>query len=150
MTKVVGPLFSLDARKSLGKAITYSIWKGVNYVRRLVVPQNPQTTCQTVIRKIVNHASIAWKNAVTGITATEQALWNTAAEGTAESGFNRYMRAFIAENYSTPCTMQTPNVFPTPAQFDKQSALFLYLKNNNPHTDYKPWHSACSPQLNFC
>ena len=115
MAKLTGPLFSLDARASLGKAITYSIWKGINYVRRLVVPQNPNTTCQQVIRKVIKRGSVGWKNGVTGITATEQALWNTAALGTAESGFNRYMRAFIAENYSTPCTMQTPNVYPTPA-----------------------------------
>ena len=115
MAKVTGPLFSLDARASLGKAITYSIWKGINYVRRLVVPQNPNTTCQVVIRKVITRASVGWKNSTTGCDATDQASWNTAAEGTAESGFNRMMRAFIAENYSTTCTMQTPNVWPTPA-----------------------------------
>jgi hypothetical protein len=115
MAKVTGPLFSLDARQSIGKAITYSIWKGINYVRRLVVPQNPQSTCQVVIRKVISRATVGWKNGTTGITPAKQALWNTAAEGTSESGFNRFVRAFIAENYSTPCTMQTPLVFPTPA-----------------------------------
>lgn len=115
MAKVTGPLFSLDARQSLGKALTYSVWKGINYVRRLVVPQNPNTTCQVVIRKVINRGSVGWKNGVTGISSAQKALWDTAAEGTAESGFNRYMRAFIAENYSTPCTMQTPVVYPTPA-----------------------------------
>jgi len=115
MAKVTGPLFSLDARQSLGKSLTYSIWKGINYVRRLVVPQNPNTTCQIVIRKVINRGSVGWKNGVTGISTAQKALWDTAAEGTAESGFNRYMRAFVAENYSTPCTMQTPVVYPTPA-----------------------------------
>ena len=115
MAKLTGPLFSLDARQSLGGALTYSIWKGINYVRRLVVPQNPQTTCQTVIRKVITRGSQGWKNDVTGIGTTEQDLWDGFAEGTAESGFDRFMRAFVAENYSTPCTMQTPVVYPTPA-----------------------------------
>lgn len=114
MARVTGPLCSFDVRNKIGP-IVFSIWKGINYARRLVVPQNPKTTCQVVIRKVVTRGSVGWKNGTTGCTATEQALWDTAAEGTAESGFNRMMRAFIAENYSTPCTMQTPNVWPTPA-----------------------------------
>lgn len=114
MAKLTGPLCSFDARNKIGPMVT-SIWKGINYARRLVVPQNPQTTCQMVIRKTVTRGSQGWKNGVTGIDPTDQELWNSYAEGTAESGFDRFMRAFIAENYSTPCTMQTPVVYPTPA-----------------------------------
>ena len=115
MAKGTGPLFFLDVRGTIGKVLTYSYWKGVNYVRRRVIPANPQTTCQVVIRKVITRASQGWKNGVTGITPTEQALWDTAAGNSGESGFNRFMRAFITENYSTPCTMQTPVVYPTPA-----------------------------------
>lgn len=50
MSKVTGPLFSLDARNKLGGAIVYSIWKGVNYVRRLVVPANPKSKDQASAR----------------------------------------------------------------------------------------------------
>ena len=114
MAKVTGPLCSFDVRQKIGP-IVFSIWKGINYARRLVVPQNPQTTCQTVIRKVVTRGSQGWKNATTGINATQQAQWDSYAEGSAESGFNRFMRAFNAENYSTPCTMQTPVVYPTPS-----------------------------------
>lgn len=114
MSKVSGPGFGLDNRGKIGP-IVYSFWRGINYIRRRVVPNNPQTTCQKVIRKVVTRGSQGWKNGVTGITATEQALWNSYASGSAESGIDRYMRAFIAENYSTPCTMQTPVVYPTPA-----------------------------------
>lgn len=50
MSKVTGPLFSLDARNKLGGAIVYSIWKGRNYVRRLIVPANPKSDDQAQAR----------------------------------------------------------------------------------------------------
>lgn len=114
MARVTGPLCSFDVRKKIGP-IVFSFWRGINYARRLVVPQNPQTTCQMVIRKVVTRGSQGWKNGVTGIKATQQAQWNSYSAGSAESGIDRFMRAFIAENYSTPCTMQTPVSYPTPA-----------------------------------
>ena len=43
MAKVNGPLFSLDARGQLGKALVYAIWKGLNYARKYVIPFNPKT-----------------------------------------------------------------------------------------------------------
>ena len=116
MAKLTGPLFSLDARGKLGGALVASSWKGINYMRRLVIPQNPKSTYQVTIRKVMNHGSKGWKDAVTGIDATQQALWNTAAAGTAESGFNRFMRQFVLANYNkTTHTMVTPNTFPTPS-----------------------------------
>ena len=50
MAKVNGPLFSLDARNKVGDAIVYSIWKGRNYVRSRVVPHNPKTEAQGLVR----------------------------------------------------------------------------------------------------
>lgn len=114
--KLTAPFMSLDARGTLGKCITASYWRGVNYLRRRVIPNNPNSTDQQVIRKVITRGSQAWKNGVTGITPTEQALWNGFAQGTAMSGFNRYMKAFIASNFNgTTVTMVTPNTYPTPA-----------------------------------
>jgi len=50
MAKVTGPLFSLDARNAIGKAIVYSYWKGVNYVRARVIPKNPKEDDQAEVR----------------------------------------------------------------------------------------------------
>lgn len=50
MAKVTGPLFSLDARNAIGKAIVYSYWKGVNYVRSRVIPKNPKKDDQAEVR----------------------------------------------------------------------------------------------------
>jgi hypothetical protein len=50
MAKVVGGLFSLDARGKFGNALVFSNWKGTQTVRRLVTPSNPQTVAQMAVR----------------------------------------------------------------------------------------------------
>ncbi len=110
MATVTGPLFSLDARNSVGKAIVYSSWRGVNYVRGRVIPANPQTVDQTAIRLLVSHASKAWATGATdGTTEIDQAYkeaYSAVAAGQPMSGFNIFMRDCIAKNggssYSAP------------------------------------------------
>lgn len=46
MANVVGPLLSLGARKSVGNALTFANWKGLNTVRIKSSPSNPKTTSQ--------------------------------------------------------------------------------------------------------
>jgi hypothetical protein len=53
MAKTVGGLFALDAGGALGKAIVYSKWKGRNYVRRFIKPQNTQSDDQAKVRTIL-------------------------------------------------------------------------------------------------
>lgn len=114
MAKATGPLFSLDARGQLGKAIVYSIWKGINYVRRHVVPENPQTECQLIIRTVITDGSQKWADDT--ITASDKILWDAAADGKPYSGFNLYMKAYVAANYDIgpPCIVVTPQEVPTP------------------------------------
>lgn len=50
MAKVEGPLMSLGARGSIGKTVTFFPWKGVNAVRKWLIPANPQTANQGDIR----------------------------------------------------------------------------------------------------
>jgi hypothetical protein len=50
MAKTTGPLFSLEASGTVGNTVVYSQWKGVNYVRRRVVPANPYEALQVVAR----------------------------------------------------------------------------------------------------
>lgn len=50
MAKTTGPLFSLGARQSLASTLTYATWRGIPYVRQLVIPSNPRTTSQTNAR----------------------------------------------------------------------------------------------------
>lgn len=53
MAKVTSPLMSLDASGSIAGAITFSKWKGRNYVRQLVIPANPRTAGQQAARAAV-------------------------------------------------------------------------------------------------
>ena len=50
MAKVTGPLMSLDASGTVGNTTTFSKWKGRNYVRLRVTPQNPKTEDQATAR----------------------------------------------------------------------------------------------------
>lgn len=46
MAKVTGPLLSLSARNSVGGALTFKTWKGINTVSIKSTPSNPKTTNQ--------------------------------------------------------------------------------------------------------
>lgn len=50
MSRVLGPLLSLDASKTFGKTLTYAKWKGINTVRLKSTPSNPQTVSQMTNR----------------------------------------------------------------------------------------------------
>ena len=113
MAKITGPLFSLDARGSVGRSIVYSIWKGVNYLRRHVVPQNPKSDDQIVIRTVITDGSQKWADGT--ITSGDKLLWNAFAEGKPFSGFNAYMKAYVADNFDAgpPVAVVSPQVIPT-------------------------------------
>lgn len=102
MAKTTGPLLSLGASGSVAKTLTYSIWKGVTYVRQLVKPTYRNTTEQKAVRDIVSDASIAWKmNATVGgviINPAYKLAYTVAAQGQALSGFNLFMRDCMSIN----------------------------------------------------
>lgn len=102
MAKVTGPLLSLDASGSIANTMTFSRWKGINYVRQRVIPTYKRTTEQAAVRDIVMDASVAWKtNALVGteqIDAAYKLAYDTAASGTAMSGFNLFIKDCMAIN----------------------------------------------------
>jgi|WetSurMetagenome_2_1015567.scaffolds.fasta_scaffold1306768_1 hypothetical protein len=93
MAKVVSPLFSFEARGQIGKALVYSVWKGISYVRKYVVPQNPNTVNQQTIRSYFTNAV----NAYQAENATTKTAWDTyAAElSDPQSGFNAYVGKYV-------------------------------------------------------
>ena len=106
MARVTGPLFSLDASGTIAGAMTFSKWKGINYVRLRVTPANPQTASQTSQRNTLAAATSVWKWS-TSLDATSKASWNTSASGKGMSGFNRFTSVFIRTNTqkTTPWTV---------------------------------------------
>lgn len=111
MVRVTGPCFSLDARNTMGQAITYSYWKGINYVRARVVPHNPSSTCQSRIRSVMSVGVSKWRFGF--VSELNKTWWNTYARGLGESGFNRYMRQYLTGNYAS-CTIVSPASEPSP------------------------------------
>ena len=60
MARVTGPLFSLGASGQIGKALVYSVWKGLPYSRRYVIPENPRTVKQVEVRDIFATLCSIW------------------------------------------------------------------------------------------
>lgn len=102
MAKVTGPLLSLDASGSVAKTMTFSRWKGINYVRQRVTPTYTNTSLQAAIRDLMKQASEAWLAGSTvgavDIDESYKDAFDAAAQGQAYSGFNLYIRTCVAKN----------------------------------------------------
>ncbi len=59
MAKVKAPLFSFSASGKLADTLVYFPWKGIDCVRKWVVPANPKTVAQTTIRGFLSAAVAA-------------------------------------------------------------------------------------------
>lgn len=103
MAKATGPLMSIDARGTVGKAVTFSNWKGKSVVKRHFVPHNPNSTGQGNMRALITAASEAWKNESTvggiAVDSAYKASYIAAAQGTPVSGFNMFIRDCVALNF---------------------------------------------------
>jgi len=70
MARTTAPLFSLDASGTIAKAITFSKWRGRQYVRRHAIPKNPQSPAQVGIRSALKFLTQAYADIVDTIAAT--------------------------------------------------------------------------------
>lgn len=93
MARVKGPLFSIDASGSLAKTVTYSKWKGRNYVRQHVIPQNPNSATQVNVRTAWTLLVTSWQARIAG----DIVLWNAFAVQFEMSGFNQYISRGLKE-----------------------------------------------------
>jgi len=90
MAKVTGPLLSLGGSGSIAKTQVYSTWKGRPYVRRHVIPSNPDTSEQQLTRNLFTWLNNVWKNSPAGLTDP----WDLYARGQVLTGRN----AFVGQN----------------------------------------------------
>lgn len=68
MSKVNAPLLSFNASGAIAKTQVYASWKGRPYVRRYVIPANPDTTEQQSTRNVFAWLQNVWKFAPAQIT----------------------------------------------------------------------------------
>lgn len=90
MAKPTAPLLSFGASGTLAKSMVFSKWKGRPYVRRHVIPANPQSTAQTLTRDIFSNLNEIWKR----MTSNAQLPWTRFADGQVLTNRN----AFIGKN----------------------------------------------------
>jgi len=103
MARVTGALFSMDASGQIGKALVYAKWKGRQYCREYVVPENPHKTKQENVRLAFHFMVEEWQ----GEGSPMKATWDTYAKPFAMSGFNKYMGRGMAE-YKIQLTTSVP------------------------------------------
>ena len=112
MVKVNAPAMSLDASGSLGGAITFSKWKGRNYVRQLVRPSNPRSGGQVGVRAMFKFLSQIWA----GLAPADKTSWEGRADDKVISPFNAFMgynqfrwRNFLGFSFVDPATAAGTN-----------------------------------------
>jgi len=105
MSKVTAPLLSFGASGSVAKTQVYSRWKGRAYVRRHVIPANPNSSEQQLTRNAFTWLSGVWKNSPALLTAP----WDLYAQGQVLTGRN----AFIGQNTAAlrPEVLNTTMIF---------------------------------------
>jgi len=62
MAKVTGPLFSITARGQIGKALIYSRWRNIDYVKKYAAPVQPNTPAQIAVRDQIRRLAQIWSN----------------------------------------------------------------------------------------
>ncbi len=87
MGKVTAPLLSFGASGTIGKVMTFASWRGVPYVRKHVIPANPQSVDQTLTRDIFSNFNTRWKQG----GPLMRAPWDRFAVGQKFVGRNSYM-----------------------------------------------------------
>ena len=91
---------SLDASGTVGDTLTFSKWKGRNYVRNRVIPANPKSASQTGVRAMMSFLAATWHLLATGPKAT----YATAAAAKSISPFNQFVSEHLTrwQNFTAP------------------------------------------------
>jgi hypothetical protein len=92
MARVKGPLFSMSASGTIGKAIVFSTWKGREYVRRHAVPSNPRSGLQVGIRAVFGFIAQYFASLSTG----EISDWEDVAAATSVTPLNAFTSDAVA------------------------------------------------------
>ena len=95
MAIVESPLLALNAKKTIGKTLTYMRLKGQNVVRQRVIPANPNTASQQTQRGLMTAAVELFHSL--GLTAVDLAALNRWATASFRklSGYNLFVRTRV-------------------------------------------------------
>lgn len=88
MAKTTAPALSFGASGQIASTMVYSRWKGRQYVRRHVVPSNPQTSEQSLTRNAFTWLQSVYKVAPSIVTD----VWDAYAKGLVMTGRNGFTK----------------------------------------------------------
>lgn len=94
-------------------------WKGIAYVRKWVIPANPQTAAQTAVRNSLARCVTLWRSLPTAVKSSLDA-------------------------YGTTCAMSGYNVFMRFCRALEQTASALVVHPYNPHVPAPPSFAAAT------
>lgn len=125
MALVTGPLLSMSASGSVGKAITFSNAKGAPVARGYKVPSNPNTAAQQAQRAFMAYAVAAWK----ALSSDAKTAFNLRASllNPRNSGANVFTRTNIVEQKAETDPYAVQSFTATPG--DGSLALAIALMN---------------------
>lgn len=125
MALVTGPLMSMSATGSVGKALTFSNSKGAPVARGYKVPSNPNTAAQQAQRALMSAAVAGWKN----LQSLAKTAWNLRASLLLPrySGANAFTKYMIAEQVAETDPYAVAALTITPG--DGSLALSAVLNN---------------------
>ena len=123
MAIVESPLLALNAKKTIGKTLTYMRLKGQNVVRQRVIPANPKTASQQTQRGLMS-AAVALFHSL-GLTAVDLAALNRWATASFRklSGYNLFVKTRVDYLIANgDADVEPPNTItlgvPTPTTFN--------------------------------
>jgi len=94
MARPTAPLLSFGASGTVAKTVVYSKWKGRPYVRRHVIPSNPNTVSQQSTRGAFSVANAMWLTAPALLVAP----WDRFAVGQVLTGRNAFVGRYVKDN----------------------------------------------------
>lgn len=113
--KVFAPFLSIGARGTVAKVLTASSWKGRDYMKQCFVPHNPKSTRQVARRATMTDGVSKWRFRSDLISAAHKTLWASYGDKHQISGFNRFMKFYMEQNYDVATGAKvTPQVVPAP------------------------------------
>jgi len=93
MAKTNAPLLSMGGAGQIGKTMVHASWRGVPYVRKYVMPANPNTANQQKTRSVFSWLNAAWKL----LAADAQAPWTANAAGRPYTNRNQWIKSNLPD-----------------------------------------------------
>lgn len=111
MVKLKGPIASLAAAGSIGKAVTVASWKGRSYMKKLTKPVNPKSGSQVGTRSMMRFLASGFG----GLSAANILTWGDLAAELNVSNYN----AWVSYNLERWARLLAPTkAFPATASGD--------------------------------